>query len=248
MSGRKKKLEDELRSVWEEWATPHDYGLYHDHKEEIMGDNVLEAVGAKAPHEPAPDPPNMDNDAFEDTSVGGHSEPEHKEEEKVEHREEKKPEHREEKKVEHRAKSRGRSPTVKSASKESPRRKRTVVSVVRQGVRDAVLGRPNGTRAQGMKVARAALGVANTAAGYVRGVAGAVGGAVGGVVSHLTKRNIPAPSTGEDTKYVPTPPVTATPPLITASAPEWKEWAAQHSVPRPHTKISLVERYGKKRN
>lgn len=248
MSGRKKKLEDELRSVWEEWATPHEYGLYHDHKEETMGGSVLEAVGAKAPHEPAPDPPNMDNDAYEDASVGRHSEPEHKEEEKVEHREEKKVEHREEKKAEHRPKLRGRSPTVKSALKESPRRKRTVVSVVRQGVRDAVLGRPNGTRAQGMKVARAALGAASTAAGYVRGVAGAVGGAVKGVVSHLTTRKIPVTSTSEDPKYVPTPPVTASPPPISASAPEWKEWAAQHSVPRPHTKVSLVERYGKKKN
>ena len=51
-----RKLPDYLRSVWTEWITPHDYGLWHDHSTPTLAGQVQEAAGLAAPHEEAPEP------------------------------------------------------------------------------------------------------------------------------------------------------------------------------------------------
>ena len=55
----KKRLEDELRAVWEEWSAPPDYGLWHEHKEPTPIEKTEEALGFKAKEEAAPDPPDL---------------------------------------------------------------------------------------------------------------------------------------------------------------------------------------------
>lgn len=52
----KKRLEDELRAVWEEWSAPPDYGLWHEHKEPTPIEKAEEALGFKATEEAAPEP------------------------------------------------------------------------------------------------------------------------------------------------------------------------------------------------
>jgi len=52
----RKRLEDELRSVWAEWSTPHDYGLWHDHTVPGPVEAAEEAVGLIKGQEDAPAP------------------------------------------------------------------------------------------------------------------------------------------------------------------------------------------------
>ena len=52
-----RKLEEDLRSVWEEWSTPHDYGLWHETKTPTVLSTAEEATGiAPPPPEPAVEP------------------------------------------------------------------------------------------------------------------------------------------------------------------------------------------------
>lgn len=68
---QRKRLEDDLRSVWEEWSTPHDYGLWHEHKEPTIVEKAAEAVGASQPEEKAPEPPSEFAPASSEPPHGG---------------------------------------------------------------------------------------------------------------------------------------------------------------------------------
>ena len=82
---QRRKVEDHLRSVWDEWSIPHDYGLWHEHKEPDVIAKAGEAVGMTAPHEPAPEPPRslgeipyyppQNNTTFVHTDAAPHSPP-----------------------------------------------------------------------------------------------------------------------------------------------------------------------------
>ena len=52
----RKRLEDELREVWEEWSAPPDYGLWHAHKQPTPIEKAGEAVGLKTQEETPPEP------------------------------------------------------------------------------------------------------------------------------------------------------------------------------------------------
>lgn len=189
---RKRRVEDDLRSVWSEWSTPHDYGLWHNHVETTAGEQVLETVGITSPQEPAPGTHlEINDDLIPDVTPASASAPaEHKVEHKVEHKAEHKAE------VEHKDKespARGRSTTPKSA--QPPVKKRRAYSVAKE----VLLGRPNGNRAMLKKGLTSALGVAGSALG-------AMGSLAGHVYKHATKsressveRVIPVPDTGRDT-------------------------------------------------
>jgi hypothetical protein len=56
---QRKRLEDDLRSVWAEWSTPHDYGLWHEHKEPTTVEKVEETL-LLAPPQPPPAPEPID--------------------------------------------------------------------------------------------------------------------------------------------------------------------------------------------
>ena len=63
---QRKRLEDDLRSVWAEWSTPHDYGLWHEHKEPTPVEQVEQTL-LLAPSQPppAPEPINTSSSAAE---------------------------------------------------------------------------------------------------------------------------------------------------------------------------------------
>ena len=52
----RKRLEDELREVWEEWSAPPDYGLWHEHKQPTPIEKAGEALGLKPQEETPPEP------------------------------------------------------------------------------------------------------------------------------------------------------------------------------------------------
>ena len=55
----RKRLEDELRDVWNEWSAPPDYGLWHEHKKPTTVEQLEEAVGLTEGQEEAPEPVAM---------------------------------------------------------------------------------------------------------------------------------------------------------------------------------------------
>lgn len=189
---RKRRVEDDLRSVWSEWSTPHDYGLWHNHVESTAGEQVLESVGVVKPQESAPGT-HTEVDLDNEIDMAPAPAPASHVEAKAEAKAEAKTEH----KAEHKANespARGRSATPKSAGQPLPK-KRRAYSVAKE----VLLGRPNGNRAMLKKGLTSALGVAGSALG-------AMGSLAGHVYKHATKsressveRVIPVPDTGRDT-------------------------------------------------
>ena len=53
---QRKRLEDELREVWDAWSAPPDYGLWHEHKKPTVVDTVEENLGLVKKELPAPEP------------------------------------------------------------------------------------------------------------------------------------------------------------------------------------------------
>lgn len=53
---QRKRLEDELREVWDEWSAPPDYGLWHEHKKPTVVEAVEENLGLLPKEQPAPEP------------------------------------------------------------------------------------------------------------------------------------------------------------------------------------------------
>ena len=71
---QRKRLEDELRSVWAEWSTPHDYGLWHDHTVPGPVEAVEEAAGLIKGQEDAPAPIEVAPTSNSSAAKGGAAE------------------------------------------------------------------------------------------------------------------------------------------------------------------------------